>query len=451
MTDEHYTPRSPGEIESLTDSFRGSLEGDVVGPRNYVAKPASGYDVHGLWHSFGTGHRSGYATHAIAFHWLMTRGLEIPMQLVPHRNLDIDIEQFPDDRYDMLFDWHKAAVGHPHIMFVSFPPEVAAEMDGVGPHLIPYCAFEGHKTSAYIRQLCNGKAFASVWVVSQFVKDAMVTGGVNEERIRVIRPPVCDGPWSMVSMDLLRRVKQRPVTPDDPFVFGALGTWQARKGFDDLIRAYFDAFKREDPVQLVIRTSAFGENLTIRDMKEKLAEHIAGIAAEIGDDGFPASKKQPRLKLVLGTEATDQEVIDWLASLDCYANATYGEGLGVPHIWAKANGVTMATTGFAAVGEMVAELLDNGSLDTLYAATMAPVDQEMCRIALMFDRDSEWATYDPSDLGVAMHQQFESGRRFDEVAATLVRDWFSVESCIPAAREGLREILDEKWIAEWAI
>jgi glycosyltransferase involved in cell wall biosynthesis len=448
--DYDYQPPSPNEMDSLTENFRGSLEGGM-GPRNYVAKAAPGFDVNGLWHAFGAGHRSGYATHAIAFHWLLSHGLEIPTQLVPHRNLDIDIEQFPQDRYSMLFDWHKEAVGHPHLLFISFPPEVAAEMDGVGPPIIPYCAFEGDKTSQYLRQLCNGKAFTSVWVVSQFVKDAMVKGGVESRRVHVVRPPVCDGPWSMVDMEKLRDVKNRDVNHEEPFTFGALGTWHSRKGFDDLIRAYFGAFKRGDCVQLVIRTSAFGENLTIRDMKQKLTERIAGIATEFGDDDFPASKKQPRLKLKLGTEATDAEVIEWLAGLDCYANATYGEGLGIPHVWAKANGVPMVSTGFGAVGEMVADLIEHGSADRLYSHRMEPVDPEMCRIALMFDRDSQWAVYDPKDLGEAMSIQYEQGRRFDEVGAQRVREQFSIEQCIPSVREGLRRLLDDKWVDEWAI
>jgi glycosyltransferase involved in cell wall biosynthesis len=448
--DYDYEPRSPGEIAALEDSFRGSMNAGM-GARNYVAKPAPGYDVHGLWHSFGAGHRSGYATHAMALHWLITMGLKIPMQLVPHRNMDIDIDEFPSDRYDTLFEWHKAAVGYPHAMIVSFPPEVAAEMDGVGPPLVPYCAFEGDRTSAYMRELCNGDAFRSVWVVSEFVKKAMVAGGVEEEKVEVVRPPVCDGPWSMPLALNLEMNKQRPVTPDDPYTFGAMGTWHARKGFPDLLRAYFGAFKREDPVKLEIRTSAFGENLTIREMKERLTKEIAAIAAEFGDDNFPASQKQPHLKLILGTEATDQEVIEWLASLDCYANATYGEGLGIPHIWAKANGVPMVSSKFGAVGEMVGNLLDNGSLDCVYPHRLAPVDEEMPRIALMFDRESKWGVYEPSALGDAMQYQWEAGRRLDEKSIDVVRDRFSIKSCIPAARDALWGLLDAEWIEKWAI
>lgn len=448
--DLQYEDRSADELSALSNQFTESLRAGL-GPRNYVAKPAPGFDTHGLWHCFGAGSRSGYATHAVATQWMIEKSLGIPVQLVPHRNQDIDIEKFPVDRYDMLFEWHKEAVGYPHMLLCSYPPEVAAELDGIGPPLVPYCAFEGTKVGEYMRDLCNGAAFSAIWVVSPFVRNAMIAGGVKASRVAVVRPPVCDGPWAMSPGTSARaKMKDRPVTPDDPFVFGALGTWQKRKGFHDLVRAYFGAFGREEPVKLVVRTSFFGQgNLTIRQFKEKLTKEIAEIACEFGDGDFPASKKQPKLQLLLGTEAADQEIIDWLASLDCYANATYGEGLGIPHIWAKANGVPMVATRFGAVGELLEEIAAQGALDTLVDHRLEPVDPEMCRMALMFDRDSEWGVYNVEEFGVAMQHQYEQGRRFDVASAALVSEKFSAPRCLPHLKQAMRGVVDPEWADKW--
>jgi len=438
-----YEDRSVEEMAALERRFM-----NPHGRGNYVAKPAPGFDTHGVWHCFGTGSRSGYATHAIAMHWMLSKGLGIPAQLVPHRNQDIDIERFPADRYDMLFGWHKEGVGHPHMLLCSYPPEVASELDGMGPPLVPYCAFEGTKVGEFTRELCNGRAFHSVWVVSDFVRNALLSGGVAASRVSVVRPPVCDGPWSMYPEADLRRAKSRPITPDDPFVFGALGTWQKRKGFHDLIRAYFSSFKRDEPVKLVVRSSAFGEYVTIRQFKERVTAEVAEIAREFGDDDFPTSKKQPRLQFLLGTDATDQDIIEWLASIDCYANATYGEGLGIPHIWAKANGVPLVSTGFGAVGELLHEVADHGAIDTIVAHWCEPVDEEICRIALMFDRDSQWGMYEPRELGNAMQQQYEQGRRYDPTAS-MITEMFSVERCLPGLRAAMRGVVGSEWAEKW--
>lgn len=447
--EDDYQDRTAEEMDALTEQFTSSLHAGV-GPRNYVAKPAPGFDVNGLWHCFGTASRSGYAAHAVAIHWLIADKLGIPMQLVPHRNQDIDIEKFPSDRYDMLFEWHKSAVGIPQMLLCSYPPEVAAELDGIGPPLVPYCAFEGTKVGKDMSDLCNSKVFRSVWVVSDFVRKSMIEGGVEPSRVRHIRPPVCDGPWTMFPAETLERAKSRPVTPDDPFVFGALGTWHKRKGFHDLIRAYFQKFRREDPVKLVLRTSAFGERVTIREFKERLTKEIAEIASELGDDDFPSSKRQPKLQLLLGTDASDAEIIEWLASLDCYANATYGEGLGIPHIWAKANGVPMVSTSYGAVGELLEETASTASsLDVLIPHRLEKVDPEMCRLALMFDRDTEWGVYDIEDLGLSMTYQYDQGRRFDHAAAGFVLDEFSAERCAPLLKEALHGVIRTEWAEKW--
>ena len=446
-----YEDRTKRETEALEDSFRSH-----AGASNYVAKAAPGYDVHGIWHCFGAGGRTGYATHAVSLHWMLDE-LGLTTQLVPHRNLDIDIERFPDDRYDMLFEWHKNAVGHPHVLFSSFPPEVSAELDGLGPPLVPYCAFEGTKVSDNCSKLCNGDAFASVWVVSDFVKRAMVAGGVGEDRVHVVRPMLWGGPWKEngTPTGQLREeaaLPGRPLTEDEPFLFGALGTWQKRKGMHDALRAYFGAFKRSDPVKLVIRTSSFSDKITIRQLMADITDEIAEIAAEFGDYEFPVSKAMPRIQLLLGTDATDEEVIEWLGTLDCYVCATYGEGLGIPHVWAKAQGVPMVSTGYGAVGEMLLGLMEQGGIhDQIVEHTLEPVDPEMCRVALMFDRDTEWGVYDPKAFGEAMSVQFEQGRRVDLEAALITREAFSLETCLPAVRDGLRRILDEKWAAKWKL
>jgi glycosyltransferase involved in cell wall biosynthesis len=449
-----YKERSADEIKALEQTFRGS-------GANYVAQPAPGYDVSGLWHCFGSGGRTGYATHAIALHWILSHQLGITTELVPHRDEDVDIERFPEDRYDMLFGWMKSAVGVPRLLFASYPPEVAMKMDGIGPSVVPYCAFEGTKVSEMCRDICNGPLFLQVWVVSDSVRQALLAGGVHPDKVLTVRPPVCDGPWKMPEL-VPHDVDAPPPTQDRPYTFGVLGTWQQRKGMHDLVRAYFGTFERDDNVQLVIRTSAFSGKMTIRDFKEKLTEEIAAIAAEFGDKDFPASKKMPKLRFEIGTDATDQEIIEWLSQLDCYVNPSYGEGLGIPHIWAKANGVPMVSTGYGAVGDLLREINEHAEspqgsnaprdlleMDIFVPHRLEPVHRELLSIALMFDRETQWGVYDPAAFGFAMHRMFKRGPCRDIEGAEYVRKAFSVEACAPAVRKGLAGLLKQEEGSEW--
>jgi len=444
-----YVDRTGDEMKALEAQMRPA--GGAA--RNYVAPPADGYDVHGIWHSFGSHHRTGYATHAVSLHWMLSKVMGIPTQLVPHRNVDIDIERFPKDRYQMLFDWTKEAVGHPHALFCSWPPEVASEMEGVSKHLVPYCAFEGDRVSAYCKSLAMGPIFSDIWVVSQFVKSAFVEAGVDGGRVHVVRPMLSEGPWTLPAIDGLANRKNRPVTDEDPLVLGVLGTWQKRKGMHDLIRAYFGAFKREHPVKLLIKTSAFGDNLTIKQFKEKLTGEIAEIAKEFGDHGFPSSARMPRISLDLGTDMTDQEVIAWLGELDCYVNPSYGEGLGIPHVWAKTMGVPMVSSTYGAVADMVNEIgtIVGSSKDTLFTHQLVEVGPEVRKIALMFDKRTRWGGYEVEALGAAMLKQLSAGRVFDGAGAAAARRMFSADACLPAVKSGLAKLADEDRAKAWGL
>lgn len=459
------------EVEALQGQFVQMMRDGRARSNPYVAEPAPGHDVHGVWHCFGAAHRSGYATHAIALHWVLDRILGIPTQLVPHRHMDIDIDEFPKDRFDMLLDWNRKAVGHGHVLFSSFPPEVSYQLKSMvsyegqrtGPRLVPYIAFEGTSVSDFARDTCNDRAaFAKVWVVHPFVRDALLAGGVEPDRIHVAPPMLFGGPWegmhkhwapgAYVPEGELQLLK--PVTPDDPFTFGAMGTWHERKGFPDLVRAYFSAFRRDEPVQLVIRTSNFGKARTIREFKEFITEEIGAIAFEFGDRDFPASKKQPRIKLLLGTDATDADVIEWLGKLDCFVSPSYGEGLGIPHIWAKGQGVPLVSSSFGAVGELLSSIRDAGGTDDeIVPHEEVPVDPEMFKLALMFDRRSRWGGYKVEDLASAMRVQFERGRRTDLIGAGFVLDRHGEEAATRAVARGLEDLLgdEEQLLQDWGL
>lgn len=432
-----FEDRSPEEMKALESTFmapRGAVP--------YVAQPAPGYDVDGVWATFGAQHRSGYAAHAISLQWaLMQCGVRT--QLIPHRTNDIDIDDLPADRNEMLLGWIKEAVGRPHAIFSSYPPDISALMDGLGPKLVPYCAFEGTKISPMMVAICNGRAFEQIWVVSDFVARVFQDSGITKN-IRVVPPVLFGGPWPIGADDiaLARASRDRPVTTEDPFVFGTLGTWQERKGMLALVRAYFSAFKRTDPVTLRIHTSVFGENLTIRSFKEKVIAQIAKIAAEFGDVNYPASHKMPHIRLDLGTDDTDRQLIEWLAQLDCYANPSFGEGLGIPHVWSKGLGLPMVSTMYGAVGDLlVATQLD---CDEIVPHTCTPVSQDVLRANVMFAKDSLWGTYDPLAFGTAMRAVFTRGRVFDTRASDHVVTHFGAAHATNEVKQGLESLLSSE-------
>lgn len=129
---------------------------------------------------------------------------------------------------------------------------------------------------------------------------------------------------------------------DDVFVFYTIATWTTRKAVWNTIRAYLEAFSRDDPVLLVVKTTQvdftyFGEPATglvkpgttpwalaqlIKDYPDPA--HVKLVTREIGDDELEA----------LHTRG------------DCFVSLCRSEGWGVPSFDAAAYANPVVITGF---------------------------------------------------------------------------------------------------------
>lgn len=432
---EGYVPPTDQQARD----FDQQLKSQKITGYHYVAEPASGFDVEGLWHSFPCHGRSGYAAHAVALHTSLER-LGVPTMLAPHPSMEIDIEHFPKDREEMLLRWLKTSVGIPRAYIASMPPDLRGAHVGT-PSFVSYVAFEAMPVSQYAVQQCNDDSMTSLWCVSDFAARCYTSSGVNPCKVKVVPPAICDGPWK-VSLEEPHPERDK-VSAESPFVFGALGTWHERKGFHHLVRAYFRSFRRADPVRLDIRTSYFGDKRpTLSEFERTVTDEIAKIAAEFGDDGYPHSKKMPRVRLLTGTSLTDAETVRWLGGLDCFVNPSFGEGLGIPPIWAWAQGVPVVTSNFGAVGELASDLQGRFGAEAGYVfeSRRVRVPREMLRHSVLLCPESEWGGYDPVALSDGMRATFDRGPRRDGSLGAFVRHRYSYEETRAPLVEALSEI-----------
>ncbi len=454
MTDRDLVSQAAASYSLPSQEEQRSLDAQLKSMPSagyhYVAEPAPGFDVEGLWHTFPCHGRSGYAAHAVALHTSLER-MGIPTMLAPHPSMDIDIERFPGDREAMLMRWLKTPVGIPRAFIASMPPDLRGSHVGV-QHFVSYVAFEASPVSEFAVRMCNDPGLRALWCVSPFTARCYTSSGVKADKVLVLPPAICDAPWK----DALEAPKPErvPVSDAAPFTFGALGTWHERKGFHHLLRAYFSAFRRTDPVELAIRTSHHGEQRpTLQQFEQMLTEEVRQIAREFGDENWPASKAMPRLRFFTGTGLTDDETVQWLGSLDCFVNPSFGEGLGIPPIWAMAQGVPIVTSDFGAVGELVMSLRRQfgSEVGRLFPAALTHVPKEMLRHSSILCPASMWGGYEVSDLALAMRDLYEErGRKpsRSEIVASEVRRRFSFEETKGPLLHALSRLLPKSLLAE---
>jgi len=411
----------------------------------YVAEPAPGYDVVGIWHTFPATTRSGYASHAVALHSMLER-MRIPTMLAPHPTMELDTEKFPPDRAAMLMRWHKDVVGVPKAFIGSFPPDHRSLDIGIGvPAYIPYVAFEALPMSEYAKRVCSSPLFKQIWCVSDFTKRCYLESGVPESKLAVVRPAICDGIWAGIS--------DHAPSSASSFVFGVNGTWHERKGFHNLIRAYFSSFSREDDVTLAIRTSYFGsgrDKPLLMDFERQVLGEIGKIKLDYQKPGW----KMPNIQLLTGTSLTDAELLDWIGGLDCYVNPSFGEGLGIPPIHAAAQGVPIVTSDFGAVGDFTrdcAGAADQSQAFRVFPSKLVPVPRDMLKHSALLDTKSCWGGYEVGDLADQMHAAFAAGRIRTPGTASLARARFSFDATCGALASALEAVVDEETLKTWGV
>lgn len=123
----------------------------------------------------------------------------------------------------------------------------------------------------------------------------------------------------------------KPIKKHDRFTFLFLGTWKERKGYKQLIEAWFKEFKEYDDVQLIIKT----------DKTKQARAYIEKIKKEMGiSKGFAPI-------LIENKVFSEAEMPHFLKSVDCFISPTMGEGFNLPGLQCMALGIPVVITNFS--------------------------------------------------------------------------------------------------------
>lgn len=122
------------------------------------------------------------------------------------------------------------------------------------------------------------------------------------------------------------------------FVFLSLFEWGVRKAPDVLIRGYARAFRRSDPVLLVLKIDN--------------SDPMIDVAAEIAALGLPEDRAP--MTLLLNHRYAPEALAALYRSADCFVLPSRGEGWGMPVLEAMACGVPVIATEWGAQREFLA-------------------------------------------------------------------------------------------------
>jgi glycosyltransferase involved in cell wall biosynthesis/Flp pilus assembly protein TadD len=231
--------------------------------------------------------------------------------------------------------------------------------------------------------------FQAILVQTRFVAKALIDSGVRLP-IRVMGcAPDLDA-YAALGAGRAAAPALRQRTKAAPFVFLHVSSCFPRKGVDALLTAYGKAFRRDDPVRLVIKGFPNPHN----DTPEQV-----GLLRSLDADA-------PEVVMV-NRDLPAQELVELYREADAVVLPTRGEGFNMPAAEALAAGLPLIVTGYS------------GQTDFAGPDVARQVDFRFAPSRThLHSYNSVWADPDVNDLAAAMREVYDAAAN-----AVMGREW----------------------------
>lgn len=163
--------------------------------------------------------------------------------------------------------------------------------------VVAYTTWEGFTAAPAIKEPL--RRFAQVWLPSEAARHPLTVGAapLAYERTRILPH----------AFDPALVVPRRRAELDDSFRFYYVGAWTPRKNPEGLLRAFLHAFRKDDPVELILRSTVSLEDSMIA---------LASSALEQSELPTVSFLRDP---------LTEAELWQLHADADCFVTASRGE------------------------------------------------------------------------------------------------------------------------------
>jgi len=225
-----------------------------------------------------------------------------------------------------------------------------------------------------------------IWTPSQYSKEAFVAGGVSEDRVHVI-------PHFVDTRAFRPGDRRWPIGNLRGFNFLSVFDFTERKGWRELLQAYWRTFRRSDDVSLTLKVyfGSFDETNQLNIMQR--------VDEWRSECGFRKQDTAP--VYFYGFDIPHSLMAPFYCTFDAYAMLGR-EGFGLPFAEAMACG--LPTIG-PAVGGNTEFMTDENSFLVERTGT-EPVDDELVSRAPAY-RGLEWPTYSVDGLGYWMRYVYD--------------------------------------------
>lgn len=191
-----------------------------------------------------------------------------------------------------------------------------------------------------------------IWVPSEFNLETFANAGVKHTKIKVIPEPLDENIYNPHNV-----IHPYPLKESRSFKFLSVFDWSTRKGWEILLRAYFEEFKEDEDVSLILKVSKINEPNT--NPYTKINELIKKLGL----------KKVPHFHIIQDI-LSQEDIVRLYAACNCFVLPSRGEGWGRPYMEAMA--MELPTIGTRWSGQQAFMKEDNSFLINIEG--LVPVD-----------------------------------------------------------------------------
>ncbi|PRP84024.1 glycosyltransferase, CAZy family GT4 [Planoprotostelium fungivorum] len=184
-----------------------------------------------------------------------------------------------------------------------------------------------------------------VWVPSQFNVKTFTEAGVNASMLVAV-PEAVDTHTYDASHYEEGKLEKFQLPKRKNFNFLSIMKWERRKGWDVLLRGYYNAFTAQDDVSLYIRANMAPENW---DEYREFSSQCSQEQIRAGRNG-----SLPQV-IILPNQLPFNKMPSLYNAADSVVLATHGEGWGLPVIEGLTMGLPVITTNWSGVTEFAKE------------------------------------------------------------------------------------------------
>jgi len=261
--------------------------------------------------------RSGYAQAAQDYIYALRESgdYSINMRLFHAKADEVSITS---KRYSEIMEMIQSDSGEDCVQILHGIPDKQIHLK-LAKKSVGFATFETHSPPEHWIKLLNSNS--AVIVPSEFNKNVFKNAGIT--------CPIFHIPHCVDTKIYHPKVNINKQHPEFTFLF--FGTWKQRKGWSQLIEAWFKEFSVSDNVRLVLKTDRITmAQRGIEEIKSKLG---------LKKDYAPISFETKILN--------EEEIPLLIKKFDCLVSPSLGEGFGLPGLQAMALGVPIIITNYS--------------------------------------------------------------------------------------------------------